>query len=149
LKDELTQEGGMLEELRPEIDAIKTFKKEFTESTNIDWQNDNPIDTPYTVQDASDTTPKDETKEESSTSEEAASAESPATGQSASAESPTTGQSASAESSISEQPASAETSNSGESASTDSSTEENSAPAPHPKTAVTDDEQADDAGKKP
>jgi sec-independent protein translocase protein TatB len=121
LKDELTQEGGMLEELRPEIDAIKTFKKEFTESTHIDWQDNNPIDTPYTVKDVS------ETKEESSTSE-----------QSANAESSTAEQSASAEASTSEQSAYAE-----------ASTEEDSAPSPHLKTAVTDDKQANDAGKKP
>jgi Tat protein translocase TatB subunit len=105
LKDELTQDGGMLEDLRPEIDAIKTFKKEFAESTHIDWQKDNPIDTPFTVKDVSDTTPKNEAQEDSSASEQSADAE--------------------------------------------PSTEENSAPSPDPGTDVTENNQADDAGKKP
>jgi sec-independent protein translocase protein TatB len=58
LKDELTQEGGMLEDLRPDIDAVKTLKKELAESAHIDWQSHTPLDTPYTVTDASDTEQK-------------------------------------------------------------------------------------------
>ncbi len=55
LKEELTQEGGMLEELRPEIDAVKTLKNELSKSTNIDWHNDDkPIDPSYSVKDAPD-----------------------------------------------------------------------------------------------
>ncbi len=51
LKDELTQEGGVLEDLRPEIDAVKTLKQELIQSTRIDWQNDDLIDTLYSVKD--------------------------------------------------------------------------------------------------
>lgn len=56
LKEELTQEGGMLEELRPEIDAVKTLKSELAKTTNLDWHNDDkPINPSYSVKDVPDT----------------------------------------------------------------------------------------------
>ena len=38
VKEGLTKEGGMLEDLRPELDSVKTLQKELAETTNIDWK---------------------------------------------------------------------------------------------------------------
>jgi Tat protein translocase TatB subunit len=105
LKHELTQEGGMLEDLRPEIDAVKTLKKELAESTHIDWQNDKPIDTPHIVKDVADTSKEAGDEKETPLSEKSADSE------------PSPG--------------------------------EGSGSSDHPKTAIEDEKQADDAGKKP
>jgi len=77
-KEELTKEGGMLEDLHPEIDAIKTLKKELAESTNIDWQNNHPIDTPYTVKDVPDNAKEESSKEEITSPEHSVDSESSA-----------------------------------------------------------------------
>jgi Tat protein translocase TatB subunit len=43
VKEGLTKEGGMLEDLRPELDAVKTLQKELAETTNIDWNAEHPV----------------------------------------------------------------------------------------------------------
>jgi sec-independent protein translocase protein TatB len=45
IKEGLTQEGSLFEDLRPDLDAVKTLKKELAKSTDIDWQNDTPVST--------------------------------------------------------------------------------------------------------
>jgi sec-independent protein translocase protein TatB len=40
VKDGLTKEGGMFEDLRPELDAVKTLQKELAETTDIDWKDE-------------------------------------------------------------------------------------------------------------
>ena len=40
VKEGLTKEGGLFEDLRPDLDAVKTLQKELAESTNIDWKKD-------------------------------------------------------------------------------------------------------------
>lgn len=44
VKEGLTKEGSMFEDLRPEIDAVKTLKKELAESTTFDWKDDNLVE---------------------------------------------------------------------------------------------------------
>ena len=46
VKEGLTKEGGMLEGLRPDLDAVKTLQKELAETTTIDWNADAPVTTP-------------------------------------------------------------------------------------------------------
>ncbi len=43
VKEGLTKEGGMLEDLRPELDVVKTLQKELAETTNIDWNAEHPV----------------------------------------------------------------------------------------------------------
>lgn len=45
VKEGLTKEGSMFEDLRPEIDAVKTLQKELALSTDIDWKKDYSTDT--------------------------------------------------------------------------------------------------------
>jgi Tat protein translocase TatB subunit len=49
VKEGLTREGGMFEDLRPDLDAVKTLQKELAESTDIDWNKDYPSDQPDAV----------------------------------------------------------------------------------------------------
>jgi len=37
VKEGLTREGGMFEDLRPDLDAVKTLQKELAKTTEIDW----------------------------------------------------------------------------------------------------------------
>ncbi|MDR3629407.1 MAG: twin-arginine translocase TatA/TatE family subunit [Desulfocapsaceae bacterium] len=37
VKEGLTKEGGMFEDLRPELDAVKTLQEELAKSTDRDW----------------------------------------------------------------------------------------------------------------
>jgi Tat protein translocase TatB subunit len=43
VKEGLTKEGGMFEDLRPELDAVKTLQKELAETTDIDWKDENLV----------------------------------------------------------------------------------------------------------
>ena len=38
VKEGLTKEGGMFEDLRPDLDAVKTLQKELAKTANIDWR---------------------------------------------------------------------------------------------------------------
>ena len=38
VKKGLAKEGGMFEDLRPELDVVKTLQKELAETTDIDWK---------------------------------------------------------------------------------------------------------------
>ena len=46
VKEGLTKEGGMFEDLRPDVDAVKTLRKELEETTNIDWNAEAPATPP-------------------------------------------------------------------------------------------------------
>jgi len=43
VKEGLTKEGGMFEDLRPELDAVKTLQKELAETKDIDWKDENLV----------------------------------------------------------------------------------------------------------
>ena len=43
VKEGLTKEGGMFEDLRPDLDAVKTLQKELAETTDIDWRDENLV----------------------------------------------------------------------------------------------------------
>ena len=51
VKEGLTQEGSLFEDLRPELDAVKTLQKELAKSTDLDWRNDTPVETAHTSPD--------------------------------------------------------------------------------------------------
>jgi sec-independent protein translocase protein TatB len=55
VKEGLTKEGSMFEDLRPEIDAVKTLQKELALSTDMDWKKDYSTDTPDTAPEKKDT----------------------------------------------------------------------------------------------
>lgn len=41
VKEGLAKEGGVFEDLRPELDVVKTLQKELAETTDIDWKAEN------------------------------------------------------------------------------------------------------------
>jgi Tat protein translocase TatB subunit len=55
VKEGLTKEGSMFEDLRPELDAVKTLQKELALSTDIDWKKDYSTDTPDATPEKKDT----------------------------------------------------------------------------------------------
>ena len=48
VKEGLTKEGGILEDLRPDLDAVKTLQKELAATTDIDWNAASPASTTNT-----------------------------------------------------------------------------------------------------
>ena len=55
VKEGLTKDGGMFDDLRPELDAVKTLQKELAISTDIDWKKDYSTDMPDTPPAKTDT----------------------------------------------------------------------------------------------
>jgi Tat protein translocase TatB subunit len=71
VKEGLTKEGGMFEDLRPDLDAVKTLQKELSESTDIDWSKDYSKDDPQgiTVSEKIDAPKNDDTEPSAKLSE--------------------------------------------------------------------------------
>jgi sec-independent protein translocase protein TatB len=55
VKEGLTKDGGMFEDLRPELDAVKTLQKELAETTDIDWSKDYSVEKSDTIKEQTDT----------------------------------------------------------------------------------------------
>jgi Tat protein translocase TatB subunit len=53
VKEGLTKEGSMFEDLRPDLDAVKTLQKELAKTTDIDWNAEHPVTTTSTSRESS------------------------------------------------------------------------------------------------